>query len=346
MYNFWSSVQATFSSLYNNACAALPSLPPAFQLPARLSRKLAQVTSALLLSSVVVQPPEKEWLRWCGKHYEVSSPLHLCQLRTLAQPHPDTLLRPVLGRFFSRRPRRSMDTSKEIRGPVARLSLQYVSFPDQVEGLLVVGCAPCTEPLSSVLFTVPAEQPYLQGETHGSIVIDVSTSWTLGQPLADVPTQEEFSGDLRLTAFASSGDDTSPSILLFNKTISAPFIGLEIVFDLSSLQASPSQYNITCSAQRLDKTNQTFVVDSTLRYLPPNPYGGSTVKLDRRTGGLLVQEQAGWVPLFPTGYYTVYSGDEEKDHALLDEMVAKGSASLVQSLGLQKEEVLMCGLVF
>lgn len=224
-----------------------------------------------------------------------------------------------------------MDSSKEVRGPVARFSLQYVSFPDQIEGLLAVDCAPCTEPLSSVLLTVPAEQPYLQGETHGSIVIDVSTSWTLGQPLADPPTQEEFSGDLRLTAFTASGDKTSPSILLFNKTISAPFVGLEIDFDLSSLQASLSQYNITCSAQRLDKTNQTFVVDSTLRYLPPNPYGGSTVKLDRRTGGLLVQEEAGWVPLFSTGYYTVYSGDEEKDHALLDEMVAKGSVSLAPS---------------
>lgn len=82
MSSFWSSVQATFSSLYNNACVALPSLPPAFHLPARLSRKLAQVTSALLLSSVIVQHPEKEWLRWCGKHYEVSSPLHLRQLRT------------------------------------------------------------------------------------------------------------------------------------------------------------------------------------------------------------------------------------------------------------------------
>jgi hypothetical protein len=45
-----------------------------------------------------------------------------------------------------------------------------------------------------------------------------------------------------------------------------------------------------------------------LFYLPPNPWGGSTVKLDRRTNALWVKQgSSDWDKTIPFGWYDVSS---------------------------------------
>lgn len=178
---------------------------------------------------------------------------------------------------------------------------------------------------------VPAEQPYLEGELGASIIVDVSTSYQHGEPLIGFKPGEEFAGDLLLLVRATS--PSSGTSLLLNTTIIAPGSSIELDLDLSALHTSGESYSIDCSAQRLDGTDQTFSSASTLRYLAPNPFGGSTVKLDRRTGGLLVDDSGRWEPLIPTGFYTVFS-DFAATTRLIDEIAQRGcvaSAGLLHS---------------
>ena len=56
---------------------------------------------------------------------------------------------------------------------------------------------------------------------------------------------------------------------------------------------------------------QKFTDTTELLYLPYNPYHGSTVKLDRRSGALWarndVSRSPGWEKLIPFGWYDVSS---------------------------------------
>ena len=83
-------------------------------------------------------------------------------------------------------------------------------------------------------------------------------------------------------------------------------LGNLLSFNVSSLKAQSQNYNLTCKAQI---NNQTFYTNSTLSYLPPNPYGGNTVKIDRSSGALLVRNETGgdktWEKIIPFGYYDV-----------------------------------------
>lgn len=77
-------------------------------------------------------------------------------------------------------------------------------------------------------------------------------------------------------------------------------------FTLSDLGLSPSTNpaSITCTAQH-DNTSYTDTTE--LMYLPENPYNGSSVKIDRKTGYLKVQYEAGqeWKQVLPFGFYDV-----------------------------------------
>lgn len=85
-------------------------------------------------------------------------------------------------------------------------------------------------------------------------------------------------------------------------------LGNLLDFDISGLKPQQTPYNLTCRAQI---NGQTFQTTSTLRYLIPNPYGGSTVKVDRASGALIVRnETAGekeWRKIIPFGFYDVSS---------------------------------------
>lgn len=82
--------------------------------------------------------------------------------------------------------------------------------------------------------------------------------------------------------------------------------GVQANFSLSSLGLEPSSdpHSITCTATL---AGQEYTDETRLMYLPENPYNGSTVKIDRKTGYLKVQYEAGqaWRTVLPFGFYDV-----------------------------------------
>ena len=77
-------------------------------------------------------------------------------------------------------------------------------------------------------------------------------------------------------------------------------------FTLAELGLSPSTNvsTLTCVAKHGD---QEYTDTADLLYLPENPYNGSSVKIDRATGYLKVQYEAGqaWKTVLPFGFYDV-----------------------------------------
>lgn len=77
-------------------------------------------------------------------------------------------------------------------------------------------------------------------------------------------------------------------------------------FTLSSLGLDPSTnpHDVTCVA---NLAGEDYTDTTQLVYLPENPYNGSSVKIDRETGYLKVQYEAGepWETVLPFGFYDV-----------------------------------------
>lgn len=85
-------------------------------------------------------------------------------------------------------------------------------------------------------------------------------------------------------------------------------------FSLSDLGIDPSTdaHDITCVATYGD---QEYTDRTQLMYLPENPYNGSSVKVDRVTGYLKVQYEAGqpWETVLPFGFYDVRSSSQQSE---------------------------------
>jgi hypothetical protein len=84
-------------------------------------------------------------------------------------------------------------------------------------------------------------------------------------------------------------------------------LGTLLTLNISGLSAQSSAYSLSCKATL---GNQTFATNASLYYMPPNPYGGNTVKVDRTSGGALLvrNETAGekaWTKIIPFGFYDV-----------------------------------------
>jgi hypothetical protein len=84
--------------------------------------------------------------------------------------------------------------------------------------------------------------------------------------------------------------------------------GLALPLPFAQLPPATTTYNLTCVAAFA--SGASISTSAGLRRLPPNPHGGGTTKLDRRTGALL--RRAGgagagaWRPFLPWGFYTYY----------------------------------------
>lgn len=91
---------------------------------------------------------------------------------------------------------------------------------------------------------------------------------------------------------------------------------------MSELEAQADAFAMSCTATAGGKS---YSASSTLLYLPKNPNGGSVVKMDKQTGGMLVPNSAGteWQPLFPLGFFTDFTYLSGNLSAL-DEMKAMG----------------------
>jgi hypothetical protein len=91
-----------------------------------------------------------------------------------------------------------------------------------------------------------------------------------------------------------------------NGTVAVNTLGSLLPLNISGLKPQQSAYGLSCKATL---GSQTFATNASLLYLPPNPFGGNTVKVDRRSGALLVRnETAGeksWEKIIPFGFYDV-----------------------------------------
>jgi hypothetical protein len=107
-------------------------------------------------------------------------------------------------------------------------------------------------------------------------------------------------GNLTVTVTTGSG------IELVKGSVSPGSMGNLFSFNITCLNATSTPYNLTCEAKG---NGQTYTTYATLSYLPPNPYGGNTVKVDRKSGALVVRnETAGdttWKKIIPFGFYDV-----------------------------------------
>jgi hypothetical protein len=115
------------------------------------------------------------------------------------------------------------------------------------------------------------------------------------------------------SVFGSEGEYLTVSVSLDNSTnvlkdVQVPIgaSGTLANFTLSDLGLTPSTNpaSITCTAQH---GNTSYTDTTELMYLPENPYNGSSVKIDRKTGYLKVQYEAGqeWKQVLPFGFYDV-----------------------------------------
>lgn len=112
--------------------------------------------------------------------------------------------------------------------------------------------------------------------------------------------------------YGSEGDTLAVSVwldstpLVENFELSLGASAATANFTLASLGLDPSTdpRSISCSATHGD---QEYTDSAELVYLPENPYNGSSVKIDRRSGYLQVQYEAGeaWETVLPFGFYDV-----------------------------------------
>ncbi|KAL8280729.1 hypothetical protein RQP46_006733 [Phenoliferia psychrophenolica] len=187
--------------------------------------------------------------------------------------------------------------------------------------------SPTTAPDAASFFSAPAlsstplldftcgqsVRPYVEGDKTASIVVDAAVNYQLG------------------TAWASSASSLSLSITVGDRTVvsgatlAANSTGTKFSFDLDQLKAQTTAFEMSCTAQ-LGNGGATYSASSSFLYLPPNPYNGSVVKMDKLTGAMLVPNKVGnsWEPLWPLGYFVTFQGYLDTNLSVLDEMKANG----------------------
>ncbi|KAI5481324.1 hypothetical protein MNV49_004946 [Pseudohyphozyma bogoriensis] len=161
-----------------------------------------------------------------------------------------------------------------------------------------------------------AVTPYLEGE-QGVVLVDAAVGLRRGV---------EFSGkkgeDLAVRVVVGSpGAEAQVEAVV---TVAAGAQGVEVELNLSALRPRAQPYTLSCTAT--SPSGQTYQAPpAQLRYLPPNSGGGTTVRMDGKSGGILVpKEGGGWEPFFPVGFYGKFTGYLDEDLSVVDDLVAKG----------------------
>lgn len=143
----------------------------------------------------------------------------------------------------------------------------------------------------------PAVQPYIhKDDSLGTMLIDTEVVYAVMKGAEPIPAPFDEKTKFLVT-FASNG-----------RPLGGRFVGLgvnqRIDFPLS-VKPQVQAHNITCTAKPV-LHHGVFEATTTLRFLPPNPFGGSMVKTDMATGGLLVQKEGYWEPIVPFGFYVSF----------------------------------------
>lgn len=184
-----------------------------------------------------------------------------------------------------------------------------------------------------------AVKPYLENDdTNGGVLIDLEITHTNAKGTTPITSDIANKQEPKFLIQVSTGD---------LPLLTAGVVGLGknqlLEFPLFALQARKEKYELTCKAQFIsdegeesdgtgmkeakeavmDVTN-SYSTSAQLSYLPPSPYGGSTVKIDTVTKALLVKGENEWKPILPYGFYASFDGYLAKDLSVLDEMAAMG----------------------
>ncbi|KAI1452374.1 hypothetical protein F4805DRAFT_30648 [Annulohypoxylon moriforme] len=157
----------------------------------------------------------------------------------------------------------------------------------------------------------PRHSIYLEGEKKGSIVVNAALSPWYGEPwtnsTTDGPATEPFT-ELFFSISLASDNSAGGPIVKGSAPINASAAVFD--FDLSGLEPRLAPYDVVLfGMSKLGE--QSYMANSSFRYLPDIAPGGSATKIDNLNGGLLFRNaQTGGVfePLLPYGFYGLYNG--------------------------------------
>ncbi|KAI1206862.1 uncharacterized protein F4807DRAFT_437494 [Annulohypoxylon truncatum] len=157
----------------------------------------------------------------------------------------------------------------------------------------------------------PRHSIYLAGEGKGSFVVNAALSPWYGEPWTNSTTDgsatEPFTELFFSISLASDNSAGGPII-----KGSAPINATAAVFDfdLSGLEPRLAPYDIVLFGNS-KFGEQSYMANSSFRYLPDIAPGGSATKIDNLNGGLLfrnAQTGGAFEPLLPYGFYGLYNG--------------------------------------
>lgn len=166
----------------------------------------------------------------------------------------------------------------------------------------------------------PAIKPYLQGDDEvAGVLIDLQLTNSVINGTSSIP-EHIIDEDARFLVKVSTN-----GLPVLTAGILPLGVNQPLQFALHALSARPQPYPITCNAQLLGAALPlTFESSDSLSYLPPSPYGGSVVKMDMETKGLLVKKLDGWQAFVPFGFYTAFDSHLARNLSVLDDAVEKG----------------------
>lgn len=163
----------------------------------------------------------------------------------------------------------------------------------------------------------------LTGPSDGAvfILIDANITYDVGHELPSSFDPSSASSNLLDISISTSSSS------LARVQIPLGTLGAEVSIPIDALPPSSTSYNITCTGTL--SSQSTFTAQTTLRRLPPNPYAGSTTKLDRRTGALLRQSESSgdWRNVLTFGFYTSFE-TLRQNLSVIDQMAADGFTTI------------------
>lgn len=162
----------------------------------------------------------------------------------------------------------------------------------------------------------PAIKPYLSpSDITAAVIVDAEVT-------NDIGTKYDATASGTAFTLTVSIGGVGTVISAANASVGASAVPFK--FSLSGVAPSTTAYTVTCTAKFAG--GATYTSTTKLAYLPPNPYGGNTVKMDMATGGLLVKgpSDTAYKPFFPFGFYTQYGTYVQGNFSKLDDAAKAG----------------------
>ncbi|KAF8243070.1 hypothetical protein K440DRAFT_606648 [Wilcoxina mikolae CBS 423.85] len=203
--------------------------------------------------------------------------------------------------------------------------------PRSAKSLLDFTCRPVMKPyVEDIKHSIDALQP--------RIILDGKVSHNVGVPFPR-PVNKKPPNKIWVKVSVIYLDPRKPTapaktITLNESTLYMGRGAQDVQVNLNALPPRPEPYIVSCTAA-LDKGGKVFATASSeLYWLPPNPYGGSTVYLDSSKDELVVFDKTSALPgtfapkgyhsFFPIGYYTGWGGYLASNFSILKDIKSAG----------------------